>query len=242
MTPADPLRAAGAEVLGWLFPPTCLACGRAGPGTHPICPECVFVLSDDPHEVCPRCSSTVGPHVDASAGCGRCVDEAFAFERVTRLGGYDGALRDAVLTIKSLGGELLAYRLGELFGAARRETLLASTPDVIIPVPAHWRRRWARGYNPCDEIASGLSARLGVPTRLNLLRRTRFVPKQTDTAGGAERRRNPAGSVRCRRGVPGLRVLLVDDVLTTGATCHAAASALFTAGAAQVSVAVLAHR
>jgi ComF family protein len=156
---------------------------------------------------------------------------------------YDGRLRDAILRIKQPGGDGFAEVLGTLFAASRREKLLASSPQVIVPVPLHWRRWWERRHNQAEGIARGMSSVLGMPVARRAIRRVRGGPKQP-AVSAEERRRNVSGAFRPQTlpGVKGLRVLLIDDVLTTGATADAAAESVRTAGAAQVHVAVLAHR
>jgi ComF family protein len=120
--------------------------------------------------------------------------------------------------------------------------LTAHRPEVVVPVPLHWLRRWGRGYNQSEAVARALADRLGLPCRTWLVR-TRPTPTQRAQSAAA-RWENVRGAFRARRGaaLQGTRVLLVDDVLTTGATGDAAATALRQAGAAQVVLAVLARR
>ena len=242
MRPAAILQSALSGVAALTFPPACLVCDadlRAA-GGH-FCGECRAALAREEFATCPRCASPVGPHADVSDGCPRCRGERFHFASAVRLGPYAGRLRDAILLTKRGGAEALAGRLGELWGGERREQLLVGDPQFLVPVPLHWRRRWARGYNQADELAFGLSRVLDLPCRRDALRRTAHTAMQSQTSSRAERRANLAGRFHARRPVPGARILLVDDVLTTGATADAATVALLAAGAAQVRVAVLAH-
>jgi len=231
--------AEGVAHLVW--PPRCLACAASTSADH-FCPDCVLALTTDHPHRCVFCSGTVGPHADAARPCLRCPKAKYAFASATRLGLYADAVRDAVLSMKQPAGELLAFRLGELWATSRRAELLASSPQVVVPVPLHWRRRWARGYNQAEELARGLASTLGLPLAAHALgrRATESQAQQSATA----RWDNVKGvfAVRKPDAVRGVRVLLVDDVLTTGATCHNAAQALSVAGAAQVHVAVVAHR
>ena len=233
----------GAGHLVW--PPRCLVChADTGDGPPHFCPLCAEALTADPGDKCPRCTSLVGPHTDTAGGCARCKQYRYHFTAATRLGLYDGVLRAAVLAMKHEAGELLAFRLGELWTRERRADLLTGSPEVVVPVPLHWRRRFVRGYNQADELAVALARGLGLPCRRRALVRVRPTGSQSATASAAGRWANIAGAFRVRHpeSVARVRVLLVDDVLTTGATADAAAAALLAGGAAQVTVAVVAHR
>jgi ComF family protein len=176
------------------------------------------------------------------SGCSACRDESLPFEAAVRLGRYDGPLRDVILRMKHHTGEALAELLGELWADRVGPRLLALQPEVVVPVPLHWWRRWRRGYNQSAALAHSLADRLKLPCHPGWLRRIRNTPPQTSqTLAG--RRENVRGAFRARYGVP-LRqrsVLLVDDVMTTGATASEAARALLKGGAARVLVAVLAR-
>jgi ComF family protein len=206
-----------------------------------LCAGCLAAVTVDDVATCPHCSSTVGPHADTTDGCARCRTQRFRFESATRLGVYDGRLREAVLALKHAGGEPLAEQLGRIW-VAQRGKFLPELPTRVVPVPLHWMRRLYRGYNQSAAVARGVAAGLGVPFA-DLLRRTRPTPRQT-ARSATERAANVKDAFRLRVGavVRGERVLLVDDVLTTGATADACAAVLRAGGAAQVRVAVLAHR
>jgi ComF family protein len=129
-------------------------------------------------------------------------------------------------------GELWAEHAGPKFQAFRA--------DVLVPVPLHWRRRFRRGYNQSTALAHGLSARLHLPVLTSCLRRIRHTPFQTHQSVTG-RRDNVRNAFQPLVRLPEKAVLLIDDVLTTGATAHEAAKALRAAGAARVVVAVLAR-
>ena len=245
MASDEPIRRAWFATTDPFWPRSCRICATRlhDPSDVCLCRPCVSVLTTDPHVTCPRCSSTVGPHTDLSSGCPRCRNERYRFQSVTRLGVNGGELRAAILDIKRPGGEELAEDLGTLFAATRGGLVLGSQPQVVVPVPLHWTRWWTRRHNPAEGIARGLANRLGLPLNTRAIRRVRSTPRQA-TATPTERRKNLIGAFRPTRlpGLLGLRVLLVDDVLTTGATADATTEAVYAAGAAQVDVAVLAHR
>jgi ComF family protein len=178
----------------------------------------------------------------SDARCSRCRDEPFRFDAAVRLGPYDGLLRDAVLRMKYHTGEGLAELLGELWADHDGAALRALGADLVVPVPLHWRRRWLRGYNQSEALAYGLAVRLRLPCGAFGLRRIRATPMQTAQTL-ASRRENVRGAFAAARDhrLAGKTVLLVDDVMTTGATASEAARALRSAGAERVVVAVFAR-
>jgi ComF family protein len=233
----------GRGLLHLVYPAHCLTCGRPlGEGQDSFCASCRESLFTDPMPCCPRCAATVGPFGVADGQCSRCRDDSFAFEAALRLGPYDGLLRLLILRLKNQRGEGLAELIGERWAEQAEERFRSLRPDAVVPVPLHFWRRMGRGYNQSLAVARGLSLRLGVPCRSAWLRRVRNTPRQTSqTATG--RKENVRGAFALRPGIPlrGCRVLLVDDVMTTGATAGEAARVLRTAGAAAVAVAVLAR-
>ena len=144
--------------------------------------------------------------------------------------------------MKSPRGEPLAMTVGRLLAAERGETLRANRPDVIVPIPMHWTRRWMRGTNSPELLARELSRALRLRLSLHALVRTRRTRPQNELLP-EQRPDNIRGAfaLAARRKIRGRRVLLIDDVLTTGATAHEAAGVLLAGGAAEVAVAVLAR-
>jgi len=144
--------------------------------------------------------------------------------------------------MKRPSGEFLAHAVGRYLGEERSEKLAAVGADVVIPVPMHWTRRLQRGTNSADILAGCLRAKLGVPVwRRRVVRRRKTLP-QADLKP-RERFRNVRGafSVRRARAFQGRRILLVDDILTTGATCSEISGVLKKAGAELVSAVVVAR-
>lgn len=226
-----------------IYPECCLLCGQplAAEQTH-FCSLCRSDLFTDPEATCPRCAGTIGPFAVIDGRCQACRKESFAFEQVIRLGRYEGLRREVILRLKNQRGEGLAELLGEHWAEERAAFFQALHVDVLVPVPLHWLRRWQRGYNQSAALCRGLATRLGLPYQTSWLRRVRNTPRQTSQSPAA-RKVNMRGAFRSRAGAPlhGRTILLVDDVMTTGATASEAARALRAGGAGRVIVAVLAR-
>ena len=207
-----------------------------------FCEACRKNLFTDPHAVCPHCAATIGPHGAPDGYCRFCRDEKFPFERVVRLGPYEGVLREVILRLKNHTNEGLAELVGETWARQAQTVFQALHVDAVVPIPLHWWRRWRRGYNQSAALAHGLAGVLGLPLETAWLRRIRNTPMQTRMSFTA-RRDNVRDAFRVRQpsAVKGRSILLVDDVLTTGATSSEAARMLRKAGAKRVLVAVLAR-
>jgi ComF family protein len=172
--------------------------------------------------------------------CAYCRPRSFAFDAALRLGKYDGALRKAILFIKHRHNEGLADRLASRWGVEQQSRLVEWGVHAVVPVPLFWMNRLWRGYNQSGALARGLAERLGVKYQSRWLYRTRRTAKQS-LLGPTARLDNVRGAFQASVPLAGMRILLVDDVLTTGATASEAASALKRGGASWVGVAVLAR-
>jgi ComF family protein len=229
-------------VLRLCFPPMCEFCHAASDGDR-LCHDCrESFLSGANARLCGKCGGSLGEHLDPRFGCFLCQDDRFAFETVYRLGRYCGDLGLACLHIKKEHGERLAFALGDLAAEVNDEAIRHWQPSVVVPIPHHWRRWLARGYNSAEAVAERFARRLRLPLRANVLRRIRATPPQHILVP-SERRTNVRGAfaAKRKRELSGATVLLVDDVLTTGSTCHYAAKALKGAGAKTVIVVVIAR-
>ena len=164
------------------------------------------------------------------------------FDTAVPLGGYDGELRQAVLRMKRPSGEPLSAVMGRVLGRLRGEALEAFRPDLAMPIPMFWARRLRRGTNSAEILAESLVAVLRLPLSVGVLVRRRNTLPQADLSP-RERFRNVRGAFGVKAGYnfSGLRVLLVDDILTTGATCSEAAQVLRQVGAEAVAATVIAR-
>ena len=229
-------------LLDAALPPACALCRRATqPG--PLCPGCSHRLPWVPEGLCPRCEER--PPGEAGA-CGRCRRRSRRL-RACRAGAfYEGEAEELVRRFKYPEPGLRGLDPGPAAAcaelvrrAAERAARDLGTVDRVIPVPLHRRRLADRGMNPAAELARAAARHLGRPADPVALERVRDTPSQTGLARTA-RIANVRGAFRARRRVPA-RILLVDDVVTTGATLEAAAAALRGAGARAIAAACAAR-
>lgn len=176
--------------------------------------------------------------LDAAGRCGLCRLGLAGFDAAYCYGAYDGVLRELIHLYKYAGMRPLAGPLGDLLGLALPRD---QRFDLVVPVPLHWRRRWSRGFNQSELLARDVARRCGIPVA-NIVRRTRATDVQAGLSN-SRRRRNVAGAFRVKTtdAAAGRRILLVDDVMTTGATASACAAALKRAGAKSVALLALAR-
>ena len=217
-----------AASLDLLYPPKCVGCDREG---RLLCAPCLEGL---PHLVppfCLRCSQPIA-HGDV---CRRCVDSPLAIDGIAAPFRMEGAAREAVHRLKYNNLRAAAPVMGELL--ADFLTVRQIHGDVLIPVPLHRRRERQRGYNQAALLAREAGERLEVPVTSEALSRSKNTPSQTGRSQADERRANVQDAFFCPDPslVKGLRVLLVDDVCTTGATLEACSVALKEAETASVT-------
>jgi len=202
------------------------------------CPACSGSLSDHTAGVCASCWNDLeGPGAGAVAWHERLSGRPLA--SVTASGPYQGRLRRIIRCMKFSDLPGLAGPLGRIL--ASRLLAAGVEVDLIVPVPLHWRRRWRRGYNQADLLALAVANDLRLPVAPRRLRRRRATASQT---GRSRRGRvaNVRGAfVTGRSGFGGSRILLVDDVMTTGATLAECARVLRAAGASEVHAAASAR-
>ena len=230
------------SVLDFIYPPACLFCAREIAPTHPaFCFECHDAFHPRVTDACPRCGAPVGPFTVQETGCAQCHQESFAFDRVIRLGIYENDMRIACLRAKSPGGSCLAHGLAQALINEKQTVFHELSIDLVAPIPEHWTRRFVHSYYAAEVLAQEMARQLQKPCRRHLIRKTRRTPKQA-TSSLLDRRTQQRGSfgVPYAATVANKKILLVDDILTTGSTASAAARALKGAGAASVIIAVIA--
>jgi len=226
-----------------VFPEECRICGRRldDMGRVPVCAGCLSALQPLLAEhFCAACRTPFQNRfpLDELGRCPLCRLGLRGYDAAYSFGAYEGVLRELIHLFKYGRMRSLARPLGDYLASA---IPLDQGFDVIVPVPLHWRRRLARGFNQAALLAGAVARRYAVPVAPAVKRR-RSTGNQAGLSNAA-RRANVAGAFAVRRPqqVRGRRVLLVDDVLTTGATASACAGALKRAGAAYVAVLTLAR-
>jgi ComF family protein len=216
-----------------LFPPRCVGCGAPRAW---LCSRCLAGIDAIRPPVCPGCGWPLAADVPVEL-CPHCRLAPFQLDGLRAFGMHTGVLRDAIHQLKYGGLTALAPALGQAMNRAWPELAPGYDPSVLVPVPLHPSRDRERGYNQAALLARELARGLGCPVVDRCLRRTRHTRPQVGLSG-PERRANVADAFSCEQGAPGLlagqRVLLVDDVCTTGATLEAAAAAVWRAGARSV--------
>jgi ComF family protein len=233
----------GRRLLDLLFPPLCIQCRGQISEAGNLCAKCWSAIRFIDGPSCVLCGLPFEIPTIGETRCGACHAEPPAFDRARAVMRYEDASKGMILALKH------ADRLDLVPGFARwlerigRE--LVSSADAIVPVPLHRGRFWSRRYNQAAELARGLSRISGKKFEPTLLVRTRFTESQGEMPSASARRRNVSGAfavpATARPRLEGRNILLIDDVLTTGATVDACARVLKRAGASKVSVLALAR-
>jgi ComF family protein len=263
---AKGLRLLTAALRRALFPDKCLLCGAfftpwGAEGPHDgdafqrclgewLCDGCRGDRAPLGAPRCPRCGLPFTTDQGPDHLCGDCRTRPGAFERARAAGRYEGALKSLILNFKFQGQVGLAAPLGRLLLDTFEHHWSVDAVDLILPVPLHPRRMRRRGYNQSYLLLRGWMrwyaeahhSPLPCLIERDLLRRVRPTPAQTGL-NRSERERNLSNAFALARPLlpPGPTVLLVDDVLTTGATVNACARVLKAGGAARVEVLTLAR-
>lgn len=208
------------KTLEFVYPSRCFGCSEEG---RFICLQCIVGLQKADPPRCPQCWSPL-----VSPKCASCPDERYLDE--VRCGFiHKGLAREAVLELK-YGG---VYAAGAEMGMRLAEALAGwhGSADVVVPVPLHRSRQRTRGYNQAAKLAEGFADRVGLQLDQQLLRRSRRTRSQAAGLNYEARFANVQDAFETAQSATGMKILLVDDVVTTTATLQACAAALKAAGA-----------
>ncbi len=224
-----------------VFPDDCRVCGEPlhEVSRIPVCSRCL--REPEPLNAEFYCVSCRTPFLnrfplDENGQCALCRLGVSGFDAVYSYGSYDGALRKLIHLFKYGGVQPLAAVFGNWMAIAlpREEQF-----DLIVPMPLHWMRRWQRRYNQAELLGREISKRWNVPLKSVVRRRKATAPQAGLT--NSKRRLNVSGAFIAKKRLDDLSILLVDDVLTTGASAASCARALKRAGARRVTVLALAR-
>ncbi len=230
--------------LDLVFPPQCVVCHDSleDGGAIQVCFDCRRELADDQVLPCSRCGGRVATNRYARF-CRLCANERFQFERAIALGNYRGRLRDVIYQFKRPNQEPVAYQLGRLLGRYAVESLRPGFDfQFVVPMPTHRFRQWTRGMNPALVVAEGVALETRSELIADLLQYRRHTAKQ-GTLCRSRRLENVKNAMHVNPRIrpAGWRVLLVDDVMASGATANEAARTLREAGVKRVAVALVAR-
>jgi len=230
------------RILDLVLPPTCTGCGCQVVSAQTLCPECWSQLSFLSTACCDACGYPFSYEVPNRTLCGACVANPPPFDHARAALVYDDHSRTLVLGFKHADRTEAAELYAKWMVNAGRDLVMAV--DVIVPVPLHWTRLFQRRYNQAALLAHQMGKLVGKPVLADGLARIRKTPSQ-GRLGRMARARNVQGafsvSPRHMAKLKGKRVLLVDDVYTTGATLRTAARVLKRAGCGGVEALVLAR-
>jgi ComF family protein len=245
------------DILNLFFPPLCPVCGEYMPsgwsgffrrgliGWSPLlpCVGCVSLLVTSEASLCPRCGGERKDFDFGKPDCQRCRSLVFKFRRAVVLGEYEGVLRSIILSMKTDKSGSHARMLSALL-LRERSKFFEGLIDLIVPVPIHRKRRWWRGVNSPDLIAGEIGRGLNIPVSIDAVKRTGETALQFHLSDRA-RSRNVANAFavnpKRKNLLKNKRILLVDDILTTGATCNEITKILKKAGAKNITVCAIAR-
>jgi len=233
-------------VADLILPRTCPFCEDAAllQTDQVLCPACRGALREIAGPLCQKCGLPVQTLLpDGPEFCGRCLSSPAAFGTARYGFSYEESLRLAILRFKFYGGLALGPTLAALLVEAFDRHFDRQAYDVIVPMPIHPRRLVERGFNQAVILADGLSAAIGIPVDRDSFRKIKDTPPQVGLteAQRAANLRDSFAAARPER-LKGRRILLVDDVCTTGSTISYAARTISKAHSARVDVITLALR
>lgn len=234
------------KLFNILLPPRCLKCGKILSARNGLCAECFNKIRFISAPMCYCCGrpfvDTIGVKFATKQLCGQCLQKKkhlFKMQRSAFV--YDDESKDLILDLKFRDKTANAETLANMLYAAGTD-IWAQRPDMLIPVPIHRLRLIKRRYNQSAELAKYLSRKTQIPTDFDSLTRCRNTIPQVELSGRARRNNlKQAFTVVAPQNIKGKKVVLIDDVSTTGSTLNECAKALHKAGAAEIYALTLAR-
>jgi ComF family protein len=245
VTPSVPAlaRRSAVRLLNLIFPPLCVSCRMRVGEAHALCATCWNAISFIEGSLCSCCGSPFEVDPGSETVCGACLARPHDFARARSLFRYDDASKPLILAFKH--GDRLDHAPAFARWLERTGRPLFADVELLVPVPLHRWKLWKRRYNQAAVVAEGLSRIAGLPHDPLVLEKRRATKSQGEMPSAKARRRNVLNAFRVppekAARVRGRRILLIDDVFTTGATLNACARALTRAGAARVDALTLAR-
>ena len=238
----DTTKAVAATLLDFIFPRQCHGCGREPEADRFLCWECLSNLEYIAAPYCSHCGDPVPGHIDHEYRCAFCTRQSPAFDLARSAVRYRGSLGHALRSVKYDGATWMIPNLVDLLDACVSTHYDLLPFDAVCYVPLYPVRERERGFNQAGWLATELARRRQLPMGRFTLRRTKDTGSQTHLTA-PQRTANVAGvfAVAKARHVAGQRLLLVDDVMTTGATVNECARVLKRAGAESVHVVTVAR-
>jgi ComF family protein len=238
--PANWLRRIGRAIVDGVLPPRCLGCGELVDEPSSLCAGCWRRLTFFARPWCAVCGLPFPHPMEDNAVCADCAREKRSWDRARAVMRYDKNSRHLILALKHGDGTHMAGAFGRWMHRAGGEVL--SGADLLVPVPLHWTRLFQRRYNQAALLAQAIRRAGGPPAAVDWLVRRRRTPPQ-GRLGVLARGRNVRSAFAVRRGcdVAGKRIVIVDDVMTTGATLDECARVLRRAGAESIAALTLAR-
>jgi ComF family protein len=233
------------RALDLLFVRACLSCAATLPESGEgivLCDDCLVEVPPVDWPTCRRCAAELPVYPGSLPTCFRCESDKLRFDATFSLGHYEGWLKESILRMKTDGSEQWGQVFAQLMVERYGEELRAFDVDAIVPIPSSTWNQFKRRTNGPTVLARALGQRLKIPVMSRLLKRSNHLAPQRELSR-AGRFRNVRGGYQVRKSYrfDSPHILLVDDVLTTGATCSEAARILKRAGARQVTVVVVAR-
>jgi ComF family protein len=222
-----------ATLLDLLFPPTCPLCRGAALSPHTLCHTCYDALPESPQAYCLRCGGDLST---PQLGCGRCLGDPNASDRAYFPFTYRDGIANLIIGYKFADYSEWSRLLADLCWSRLEEELRWEEPDLILPIPLHYRRLLARRYNQSALLAGVLAKKLNRPLVTNGLKRIKMTQPQTYLSAQSRRENVQDAFLADPDRIAGRSLLLIDDVFTTGATMASAVAELRRRGAKRVAV------